>query len=843
MKKQLLKLMCLLIVACMLAGMLAACGDDKTPDTSNPSSGDTSGTTSGVDIKVGNFTYKSYATSLGNNWNPHTWETSGDDAIQDYLSMPLCTISIKDSENGVYQWVFEMATSITDVTKDHKDDLTKYKVTLPNGKTANDVESGYVFEIKLNEKAKWEDGTPINADTYIYSMKQLLDSKMRNYRANLYISGESAVAGGAAYYNSEAPVYEPMVPPYEDEGDYSYDLEAGIAKGEVYISMTSTSMTLYSYSLNQFHNDYGVGNAEDVQAFRDAANAYGYTKVTAENKDKVFAFIASILTDLFEITDEEDIANYTKEALFVNTGVGPKVEYDATVGCYKVDEYTIRYVCQTALDYNYFLTSGTSNWLVYEPLYEAGKDTTGELVTTNYSTSKATSMSYGPYKLESYQDGKQVVFVRNENWYGWSKDENGNLYSITQFDVDGEKVPQYVATKVVIDVMTDDTAKLEFLKGNLSEWSPAATDLVNYANSTRLYKMDETYTMSFFFDTNLEDLKKMDESEGNQNSVVMSNINFRKAFSLAIDREEWVKTTSGYKPNYGLMNTLYYYDVYNDPTSSYRGSDEAMKAICELYGVEYGAGKPYATLKEAYESINGYNLTQAKQLMKTACDELVEAGLYTKGQAIKIRIAWMKGAIDTPAQNQCKAIENFLNAAIEGSGFGTITLEPIGSLNDRYGDVGTRGIFAIGYGAWGGAAFYPFRNLQVYCDSDQYSLHEGRCWDPATEEYTIVVNGKEEKMTWKDWSNALIGTGKFADADNKTKLAITAELEKAYLAKYYRVPLATSTACFLMSYQVDYYTTEYNVMYDFGGFRLLTFNYTDEEWAEYVSSQGGQLQY
>ena len=147
------------------AGMLAACGD-KTPDTSNPSSGDTSGTTR-CDIKVGNFTYKSYATSLGNNWNPHTWETSGDDAIQDYLSMPLCTISIKDSENGVYQWVFEMATSITDVTKDHKDDLTKYKVTLPNGKTANDVESGYVFEIKLNEKAKWEDGTPINADTYL----------------------------------------------------------------------------------------------------------------------------------------------------------------------------------------------------------------------------------------------------------------------------------------------------------------------------------------------------------------------------------------------------------------------------------------------------------------------------------------------------------------------------------------------------------------------------------------------------------------------------------------------------------------------------------------------------
>ncbi|HCO61994.1 MAG TPA: hypothetical protein DIT49_00565, partial [Clostridiales bacterium] len=52
-----------------------------------------------------------------------------------------------------------------------------------------------MFEIALNPDAKWQDGSVINADSYIYSMKQLLNSKMRNYRANLYISGESAVAG------------------------------------------------------------------------------------------------------------------------------------------------------------------------------------------------------------------------------------------------------------------------------------------------------------------------------------------------------------------------------------------------------------------------------------------------------------------------------------------------------------------------------------------------------------------------------------------------------------------------------------------------------------------------
>ena len=190
-----------------------------------------------------------------------------------------------------------MATSITDVTKDHKDDLTKYKVTLPEGVTVDSVDSGYVFEIKLNPNAMWENGVKITADDYIYSMQQLLDSKMRNYRSNLYWGGESAVAGGLAYYNSEAPIYEPMVPAYgeKDTPDYSYDLEAGIAKGEVYINLSSSDITLYSMSLNELHSTYGVGDDADYKAIGDAANVYGYTKLTAENKDTALKLVNDLL--------------------------------------------------------------------------------------------------------------------------------------------------------------------------------------------------------------------------------------------------------------------------------------------------------------------------------------------------------------------------------------------------------------------------------------------------------------------------------------------------------------------------------------------------------------------
>lgn len=834
------KMLALLLAGAMVLSM-AGCGNDTPSGTTAAPVEGTTGSGDVVETPVDGYTYRTSDTALGNNWNPHTWETNADDAIQTYLTSPFCTMSIKDSENGEYQWVYEMATSIEDVTADHQDDLTKYDVTLLDNKTAETTTEGYVFEIKLNPDAKWENGQAITADDYIYSMQQLLAPEMKNYRANLYYAGESAVAGGDKYYYAGSTAW------LDNGADGVFTL-ADLVLGEdgTYATADGVPVVLAptyalawlggSNTLEEYVAAYGDAMF-DVEAFNSLvalADENGYVPVTEES----LALITSVITASADWGEtEEDVVNYMlygKEY--------PEAEYDSTVGCYKVDDYTIRYVTQYHIDLNYFLTSCTSTWLVYKDLYEAGKDTTGSLVTTNYGTSVDTTMSYGPYKIDSLQADKQIVFVQNENWYGYEKQDNGSLISYTNFEVDGEKVQQYQTTKIVIDVMDNDTAKQAFLKGELSTWTPTADDLLTYATSDQLYKMDETYTMSFFFNTGLENLQTMDASKGNQNSVVLSNINFRKAFSLGIDRDEYVGATTGYKPSYAIMNNLYFYDVYNDPTSSYRNSDAAMQAVCNLYGIEYGDGTPYATLKDAYDSVTGYNLTEAKNLMKTACDELVAAGLYTAGDPIHIRIGWAKGALTSADSQQVELMNKYINAAAEGSGFGAITLEAVGNINNRYADV-ANGEYAIGYGAWGGAAFYPFRNFQVYCDPGQYDINEAGCWDPTTETLTLNVNGEDVTMTWQQWSGALIGSGVFATADFATKLDITAQMEELYLGKYYRIPLCSTTQCFLMAYQCDQYTDEYNIMYDFGGFRLLSYNYTDAEWTEYVSSQNGALNY
>ena len=150
------------VVSAILAGAMlvsvamtaVACGTENAggliPETT------TSGENNVVTPSIGGeYTYRGYSTTLGNNWNPHTWETSADDTIASYTTSPFVTMSIKDSKNGVYQWVYEMATEIKDVTKDNQGDLTKYNVTLQKDKTAETTEAGFVFEIKLNPNAKF----------------------------------------------------------------------------------------------------------------------------------------------------------------------------------------------------------------------------------------------------------------------------------------------------------------------------------------------------------------------------------------------------------------------------------------------------------------------------------------------------------------------------------------------------------------------------------------------------------------------------------------------------------------------------------------------------------------
>lgn len=824
-----------LILACTgvaLVAALASCGGVEDPD---------------------GYTYRDYTSALASNWNPHTWETNADDSILSYLSEGLVSLQPKDTVNGIYQWAYDMAESVEDVTfnESGKAALKKYHGFTDESIAAYEESCGgepgqVVYQIKLREGLQFQDGTAINAQSFVDSGKLLLDPSMKNYRANLYIAGESAVVGGFGYY-------------YQGSEGYFDASTLGTFSPEIYEKLVfcidSTKLGDFEVFTKSVIGQY----AEAYECSSGTEFLSLYLGVPDEDIEKIKTLEGKTMTEIAgstELTEAFNIAvacwcTEPNEELnfFVYKDKIAAQEWEQTVGLYKVDDLTFNYVMNSPLDRSQAMVSFMSTWLVHPEMYNSNKDTSGALVTTKYGTALANTMSYGPYKLQSLEASKQMVLVKNENWHGYTKDEKGKLVSYTNFEVDGAKVQQYQTTKLVIDVLDDAAAKQKFLAGELSNYTPTASELSEYTLSDALYKVEENYVMSFFFNTDLEALKEMDKSKGNTNSVVLSNINLRKAMSLAIDRAEFVTATPAYQPAFALFNNLNYYDVWNDPESSYRKSEAGMQALCNLYGVEYGPGKAYATIEEAVASITGFNLTEAKALMKKAHDELVAAGIYTGGD-IKIKVGYAKGPLQSDEQAQLALLNKYMAAAIEGSGFTSFVLEGVGNIENRYEDV-PMGEYAIGYGAWGGAAFYPYRGMQVYCDPDQYSVNELGCWDPTTETLTIEFDykvGTEDyhfgpaTNTWQWWSQNL-QSGYYANLSAEAKLKILATMEEEYLDMCYRIPLCGTCSAFLLGYQVSYITEKYNIMYDFGGFRLMKYNYTNAQWADYVKKNGGKIDY
>ena len=309
------------------------------------------------------YTYKSYTTALGNNWNPHTWETNADNSILSYIETPLADMTIKNSETGEYQWIFVAAEDIKDVTKDNQADLTKF------GCEQTEAEAGFVYEIKLRPEMKWQDGTPINADTYIYSMQMLLDPKLMNYRATDYYDGDLAIAGANNYAHSGRTIKKANS---SDGETMAYALDA-LVKGEdgfyktpdgavVYIGLDDAG---YGWMGGNTLTDYAGYFPEGVyDKLKGMADENGYVKVNDEALDTLYQF-----------TGSEVWGNEPREKL------GYYLSYDYTyanytfdtVGCLKTGEYEITLVLEKSLSGFYLLynLSGVTNNLVKIALYDA----------------------------------------------------------------------------------------------------------------------------------------------------------------------------------------------------------------------------------------------------------------------------------------------------------------------------------------------------------------------------------------------------------------------------------------------------------------------------------------
>ena len=817
------KILAALLALLMVVAMIACTGNTDKPEaqdtpkpaeaTKAPEQGNNQpeNTDQPAPEEPEEFTYHLSMAASPINWNPHAWEMNNESTLMSFIEMPMTDVTI--AEDGVnFEWVFEGATGIEDVTATYPD---REKWLTPDA-DGNLPTEKLIYKISLNPDAKWADGTPINADTYIYSMQQMLNPAMKNYRANSYFEGDTAIKNAKLYYNNDQagkPMYGPA---NENEAD-------------VYYLNLSESCVFFGGPAKDYHDNAGY-----QPYFCDAEGNDLYAKYPENEYVEVTEEVIADLTTMSQ-TFGDDNPEAWKEWCFAIVGTFAETPWE-DVGLIKGDDYTLYYVNETPVSEFYMKSMMTSNWIVYEPLYEKGKKQTEDLVTTDYGTSAETYMSAGPYMLDSFEADKQFVLTRNPNWYGWT---------------DGKHEGQYAPTRVVYDIIPEHaTALMAFEKGDLDEIALTADDLVNYKMSEYLLKTDQTYTFRYIFASDLDKLTALEaEANDGSNKKVLYYDDFRKAISLSINRAQFcADCTTGYKPAYYLLNSLYYYDIENNTESQYRNTKEGRDAVLRLYGVEYGPGTPYADDVEAYASINGYDVEQARTLFQKVYEQAIADGNYTEGQKIHIRCEAMASAINAEASRQQEYLNDYVAEATKGTGFeGKIDFEFLGNVANRYEDVALGKIEMI-RGAWGGAAFYPFSTIRVYCEPDYMGgttkIHESCGWDPTAETITIPINGEDRTDTIQNWAKAIQPAGEFGgDEFADMRLYILSYIETAVLGSYQCIPFGCECECTLFSKKIQYATEDYNIMYGYGGVRLMKFNYNDKEWAEFVASQNGTIDY
>ncbi len=807
----------LLLIAVMV---LAAAG--CTP--SNTGSGDKT------------YTYNTYTALSPSNWNELTYKDNNDTQIMNYLGSSFFSYDFKFDENGdpipgEFVMKYEAATKLEDVSADYVGD----KWGIKEGAT------GMAYKITLREDLKWDDGTPIKAEDFVYTIEQLLDPKFQNYRADTMYIGGTVLVNAQNYAKQGQTVPEPADNIFTT---YSADLDSKLFFHLAPKSDTFPAQAAFrgimgfaaSHDL-AFTQSYLVSKVNNAAFTTDIAAAMEGKSLAEIKADAAMKAAWDALIGWWQTEPNEELHFFTTEYTY------PETKFE-DVGIFVGDsEYEIVLVLAKALpllkedgSLSYQAAYNMASLpLVHKEKYEANKvapSTGTTLWTTTYNTSVETTASWGPYKLESFQPGTQYVLTRNENWYGYAQEENKGLYQ---------------TDKIVCDTIKEwNAAWLKFQAGQIDGIGIDVSIADDYKGSERAYFTPDDYVASLQLQSSKDGLKAREEA--GINKTLMSYTDFRKALSLAINRAEFAtKTTTSSKAGFGLFNSMHYYDVENGGV--YRNSDEAKKVLCNVYAVDY---TKYDNLDKAVESITGYNLDEARKLVDKAYDEALAAGDIKAGDKVKLTMG--SGAINEVVTRRFNYIKDAWLELVKGTKLeGKLEFDEIKDFGDAWADDFMAGDYDVCMGGWTGAAWDPGYFLLAYIGPGTM-FSEG--WDTANTMMTFTMKGVgeggsdiTETMGLLDWYDCLNGASdaKYdwsANAlEQSQRLQLIAALEEQVLAHYYSVPLYNNFSASLLSYKVDYITYEYNTFMAYGGMKYMKYNFTDAEWAAEVAKNNGELNY
>ncbi len=774
----------------------------------------------------GYYTYNAAMTVSPSTWNPCTFQSTTDSVPQDYTMNSLYEFTYKKDYSG-YEITGIMAVGDpVDVTGSYVGDTWGIK----------EGETGKAFKITLNPDACWEDGTKINADSYIYSMKQMLDPLFANSRASNYYSGTFVIHNAKAYAYSGTKAAGDSIREAMASGNYAtvQDLITAMGDKPAYCNWN------YSFG-NTYKNGAWTGEAVDATVYS------GYT--------------VKELYDVYAIHGVElgwgspaEFAEYFLDEASIEKAYDV-VSFDK-VGLIKTGDYELTIVLDNPL-VGFYIKYSIGLPLVYETLYEASKkqDSTTGAWTTSYATSVDTYMSYGPYKLTKFIDGQVLEFERNDKWFGYQAKYN-NVYGTFERGIDKTTQNQYQCDKIVITQAKDiATREQMFLKGQLDVLGLNAQYLANYKTSDQLYFTEGESTFYGIISADAAKLKAGetalnggDAKSKKYNKTILTIKEFRQALCYAIDR---TALCAALYPAGSAAFGLYSNAVMADPLNavSYRSLESAKKGLCEFWGVTYGQGGEFATLEEAYNSITGFDIAQARKLVDIAVDKAIDAGLMDSSSIVKL-IYGASSSSDTETKWFNTFHDMFVNLMVGTKLEGKFEYVADYTLGAQFGEKIRAGAVDTAWGfGWNGGTLDPFDLFQVYTDAALGGNYQYDQWIDRSKSI-VTLNLKVGSEAAKDYTysvaqwyqiinglNPDLPNWAFGKVDDSVRANVLAALEKSVLLDFTTIPMMNEGAVQLKSYKVNYGRENYIYSVGRGGIRYMTFNYTDAEWTAYVNSQ------
>lgn len=817
-QKKLLMLIAMVLVVVLCASVLTACKKDKGNGDGNV----TKPGTGWEDAKM--YTMREYTAQMPSQWCTILTSDNVNNAMESYFMSSFYEFNYKfDADGkivpGAYTVEYSASTKLEDVTAKY---AGRYGL-------AADAEKGQAFAMTLRNDLKWDDGTPIKAADFVYTMSQQLSPKYLFATASNYYSGNYVIHNAQNYVKQGQKGMFPassVLSVYDQNDDAKLIFTLNGHDSHVADYLTSNGVDPQAY----------VAQAAKVTV--DALKAIEGKSLAEIKKDETMLATWTAVLGWWQTKPNEELHFFKMEYEY------PKMDF-SEVGYFVGDnEYELVMVIDGTLnpldaEGNLTYEAGYyfSNWpLVKKDLWEKCEDTTKTPYANSYCTTQEKSASWGPYKLTNYQDQKTYTVSRNDKWFGYGLPQYANQYQTDAIVT--EKIEEW------------DTAWLAFQKGNLDGIGMNVKIAADYRTSKRAYFTPETWT----FDLNIQ--SNANSRTDKRNNLLLNYADFRKAISLSLDRDDYcAKNNPSSQAALGLLNSMYYYDVENGKV--YRESIQAKEAILNAYGATKNADgswkvgeTTYTDIEDALDATTGYNLTLARQLVENAIAQAKTDGKYSDGEEIILTYGIETQSADTDR------VKNWFQAAFDNMTKGTsiegkVKIEYFMFSSATWSEQFSAGEYDLCFGAWGNAAFNP---AYLLCETqisaeNRYATN----WDPKTVSVTVKATPddkhKDGLYTYNLEQWRLILQGKdgcpvnFKNFPMEDQLAALGAVETAILKEYYSIPVFSRYSASLMGYKVDYVSYEYNTFMGYGGIRYMTFNYDDTAWAEFVASNNNILNY